>query len=72
MENIVEKDVVDNKTFYYASSYKEKKYVQITTHAKNIEPYAEAKDHYDYVGVAINPSDKKYEIHLMTNLIEIL
>ena len=52
----------DNNAF----SYKEKKYVQITTHAKNIEPYAEAKDHYDYVGVAINPSDKKYEIHLIS------
>jgi hypothetical protein len=52
----------DNNAF----SYKEKKYVQITTHAKNIEPYAEAKDDYDYVGVAINPSDKKYKIHLIS------
>lgn len=49
----------DNNAFFY----KEKKYVAITTHAKNIQPYAEAKDNYDYVGVVINPTDKKYEIY---------
>ena len=46
-----------------ASFYKEKKYVAITTHAKNTQPYAEVKDNYDYVGVVINPTDKKYEIY---------
>ena len=48
-----------NNAFFY----KEKKYVAITTHAKNILPYAEVKDNYDYVGVVINPTDKKYEIY---------
>ena len=49
----------DDNAFFY----KEKKYVAITTHAKNIQPYAEVKDNYEYVGVAINPTDKKYEIY---------
>ena len=37
LENIVEKDVVDNKTFYYASSYKEKKYVPNFLIEKDLE-----------------------------------
>ena len=49
----------DNNAFFY----KEKKYVAITTHAKNTQPYAEVKDNYDYVGVVINPTDKKYKIY---------
>tara|TARA_B110000503_G_scaffold837_1_gene1125 strand:+ start:32 stop:616 length:585 start_codon:yes stop_codon:yes gene_type:complete len=49
----------DDNAFFY----KEKKYVAITTHAKNTQTYAEAKDNYDYVGVVINPTDKKYEIY---------
>ena len=49
----------DDDAFFY----KEKKYVAITTHAKNIQHYAEAKDNYEYVGVIINPTDKKYEIY---------
>jgi len=49
----------DDNAFFY----KEKKYVAITTHAKNIQHYAKAKDNYDYVGVVINPTDKKYEIY---------
>ena len=37
LENIVEKDVVDNKTFNYASSYKEKKYVPNFLIEKDLE-----------------------------------
>tara|TARA_B110000495_G_C22764864_1_gene447752 strand:- start:112 stop:726 length:615 start_codon:yes stop_codon:yes gene_type:complete len=58
-EDQIQLFINDDNAFFY----KEKKYVAITTHAKNIQPYAEAKDNYEYVGVVIIPTDKKYEIY---------
>jgi len=37
LENLVEKDIIDNKTFYYASSSSEKKYVPNFLIEKNLE-----------------------------------
>jgi DNA repair protein RecO (recombination protein O) len=39
LENLVEKDIIDNETFYYASSNTEKKYVPNFLIEKNLEVY---------------------------------
>ena len=52
-------------------NYKNNKYVAISTHANydifspssENDPYADTKDNYDYVGVIIKPTDKKYIIY---------
>ena len=52
-------------------SYKDNKYVAVTTHASydqfstppDNDPYADTKDNYDYVGVIFKPTDKKYIIY---------
>lgn len=52
-------------------NYKNNKYVAISTHANydifspssENDPYADTEDNYDYVGVIIKPTDKKYIIY---------
>ena len=52
-------------------TYKDNRYIAISTHASyelfsnptKDDPYADTRDNYEYVGVIIDPSDKKYIIH---------
>ena len=52
-------------------TYKDNRFIAISTHASyelysnptKDDPYADTRDNYEYVGVIIDPSDKKYIIH---------